>query len=47
LHIIFATGDNAAADDVARLEARVLVKPYGPDALMAMVADVPQARRLS
>jgi PAS domain S-box-containing protein len=45
LHIIFATGDNAAADDAARLAARVLVKPYGPDALMAMVADVSQARR--
>jgi hypothetical protein len=45
LQIIFATGDDSAAGDAARLEARVLVKPYGPDEVTAMVAEFAQARR--
>jgi signal transduction histidine kinase/DNA-binding response OmpR family regulator len=45
LQIIFATGDDSAAADAARLGARVLVKPYGPDELTAMLADFSRERR--
>jgi CheY-like chemotaxis protein len=40
LHIIFVTGDAGAARDAARLNAALLLKPYGPDDLVKALSDL-------
>ena len=40
LQIVFATGDDAASADAARLGARLLVKPYKPEELTAALAGL-------
>jgi DNA-binding LytR/AlgR family response regulator len=40
LHIIFVTGDPGAAHDAARLNAALLLKPYAPDDLARLLADL-------
>jgi len=42
LHIIFVTGDDVTAADARDLKADLLVKPYSPEQLAALLADVIQ-----
>jgi PAS domain S-box-containing protein len=44
MQIIFVTGDDAAAADAAELGAALLVKPYSPEDLSALLTDVAQSR---